>query len=251
MEVVVVQGDRLDHPGRPGEPGARAHVDLHRAGADEAVHQVLGQGQVDLVHRQRRPLGPASKRVVDVHVEAALVGGVPDRPELGAEVAAVRPAQIADAHPRGARMGGRVGVDHAQRGAHEVVGSPAPPGSVGRAPVDRVPGEEMGALGGQPHSPQQAAGVWEPDRLRAAPANRAPGTELVRSGDLAAWRPPPGLAISPGWPWRSAPLRPPSSERPRPPGRAAGRARGPPSRPGRARRWRGQGMSGGGARRPH
>ena len=209
-----MQGNRLDHPRRAGEAGVRADVDLHRTGADEAIHQVLGQGEVDLVHRQRRPLGAASERVVDVHVEAVLVGRVPDRAERRAEVAAVRPAQIADADPGCAGMGGRVGVDHAQRGAHEVVGSPAPPGPVGRAPADRVPGEVVGALGGQPDAPDQPAGVGEAERLRAAPVDRAPGAAgrvafVCRAPIRPSMRSPPPCR----WPLPAAASpRPPPAE---------------------------------------
>ena len=213
-------GDRLDHARRAGEAGARADVDLHRAGADEAVDQVLGQAR----GRPRPPTAAPARRRFEAgsrRPRRGRSGGWRARspPNAGPKSPPCRPAQIADADPRGAGMGVCVGAHHAQRGAHEVVGSPARQ-PVGRAPADRVPGEEVGARGGQPDAAHQPAGVGEPDRLRAAPVDRGPRAMVELRSSIER-----NLAIAPMRsvaPWD--PRRPPRLPIPAAPSRAAGRA---------------------------
>src|SRR5438045_3085116 len=95
--VVVVPEDAHDSRRAP-QVGVRPDEDPHRARRDKSVEQVLRQRPVDLVGSNRRALPTVEPRVVDVDVEAVLVGDV-----LGPEVAAVRATEIADPYPRRVR----------------------------------------------------------------------------------------------------------------------------------------------------
>ena len=81
---------RHDDVLRALEVQVRADEDLHGAGRDEAVDEVLRELAVDLLGLHRARLGPVLARVEDVGVEAVLVGGVAEAAEVAAEPAAVR-----------------------------------------------------------------------------------------------------------------------------------------------------------------
>src|SRR5687767_8980559 len=93
MEVVVVVGEGLDDPRRPGEAAVRSHEDLHRAGGDEAVDELLRQLDVHLHRASGRPLPAVTTRVVEVGVEAVLVRDVAGEAVARAEVAALGAAE--------------------------------------------------------------------------------------------------------------------------------------------------------------
>jgi hypothetical protein len=131
VQVVVVVREPLHDARRAGEREARAHEDPLRAGGDEAVDEVLRELDVDLGRPPRRPLGAVAARVVDVDVEPILVRDVADATEARPEVAAARPAEVADADPRRARVRGREVAQDAEHRPHEPVAPPPPPGAVG------------------------------------------------------------------------------------------------------------------------
>ena len=82
--------ERDDHARRPGEAACSGPTKIVTAPASqEAVDQLLRQRAVDLGGVARGALAAVRARVVDVHVEAVLVAGVPDVAEPRAEVAAV------------------------------------------------------------------------------------------------------------------------------------------------------------------
>jgi hypothetical protein len=118
VEVVVVVGERDDDARRTLEPRVRAHEDHLGAGVDEPADEVLGQRQVDLLHRPWRQLLAIETGVVQVDVEAVLVRRVAGQPVSGAEVAAAGPAQVADPDSGGLGMSARELAHHAQRRAH-------------------------------------------------------------------------------------------------------------------------------------
>jgi hypothetical protein len=104
VQVVVVVHEWHHGAGRTGELRVRADVHGLSARGDEALDEVLGQRRVDLRSVARRFLALVRARVVDVHVEAVLVTGVADVSELGAKVASMRTAEVADRHPGRARI---------------------------------------------------------------------------------------------------------------------------------------------------
>src|ERR671931_1188267 len=105
VQVVVVIPEDLHDAGRTHQPSVRP--DVHELGAcpNEEIDEPLREAVVDLPDGGRRPFPTVEPRVVDVDVEAVLVGRV-----LGPEVAAVRPAQVADPHAPCKRMGAGVPV---------------------------------------------------------------------------------------------------------------------------------------------
>ena len=108
MEVVVVVAEDHHHLGRAAQAGPGADEHVLGAGAHEPVDQLLGQPPVDLADLAGDLLLTVPARVVDVDVEAVLVGAVAVAAELGAEAAALRPAQVADDQAGGAGVGGGV-----------------------------------------------------------------------------------------------------------------------------------------------
>ena len=112
----------------------------------------------------RRQLLPVAARVVDVDVEAVLVRGVAEPAEPRPEVAAARPAEVADPDPRRVRVGEPVLGEDAQHRAHEARRAPAAPGPVRRPLQDRVPGE-----------------VVRPSRVSCTPLARRPAHGLARA----------------------------------------------------------------------
>jgi hypothetical protein len=142
--VVVVREDPDDAP-RPGQVRCRADEDADRAGADEAAHEVLSQRVVDLGRVVDGALAAVAARVVHVDVEPVLVRGVADAPELRAEVAAVRAAQVADADARRPRVRGGVRVDDPKDGADDASIPEPAPASVGLSLENGIPREEVPA----------------------------------------------------------------------------------------------------------
>ena len=96
MHVVLVIRVWDDDAARPTEPGREADEDGLRARGDETVEQILSQVAVDLSGRDRSAQVPVEPRVVDIHVEAVLMGDVLVHP------AAVAEADVPDDHARGA-----------------------------------------------------------------------------------------------------------------------------------------------------
>ena len=132
--------EHLDDRRRPAKAGVGPDEDSFGSSSNEEVDQRLGEPKIDLANAQRRPFPPVAPWVVDVDVEAVLMRGVA-RPEP----AAVRLAEVSDAHPRRARMAGRISGDDAEDDANQLVGPPAPPGAVGLPVEQRIPREERRA----------------------------------------------------------------------------------------------------------
>jgi hypothetical protein len=155
MQVVVVPGEDLHDTRGPTEPGVRADEDELDAGPNEEVDESLGEKGVDVGRRERSALAPVEARIVEIDVEAVLVGRMP-RPKR----APMRPAQISDADARsfGMRLG--VAIDHAEDEPDEVVRPPAAPGSIRPAVEERIPGEEARVAG------------WKLDAANEAPRGR-------------------------------------------------------------------------------
>lgn len=105
MHVVVMVDEPLDDPTGPGEPCVWPDEDVDGASADETMHQVLGEPPVDLVNPPRRELRAVDPRIVDVHVEPALMRGVAGLPESRSEVPSAWPAEVP--HPDPGRVGMR------------------------------------------------------------------------------------------------------------------------------------------------
>ena len=78
---------------------------------------VLGQAQVDLGHRSRRPLLPVATRVIHVDVEPVLVG------DVLVDLTAAAEAEISDHHSRRLRVSGAVLADHAHEEPHQRIGA--------------------------------------------------------------------------------------------------------------------------------
>src|SRR4051794_33652902 len=99
MQMVVVVDERRHDPPGAAEACVWADEDLHGARADEAVHQRLSEPTIVLAYSRGCKLLPVTARVVHVDVEPTLVRGMSDPAEARTEVAAARPAEIADSHP--------------------------------------------------------------------------------------------------------------------------------------------------------
>ena len=112
------------------------------------------------------------------------MGRVADRPVVGAEVAAVRPAQVADQDPRRARVVGRVVAHDPRVRANEPVGPPAPPPAVRLVALDRVPADPVPALRREHHAALQRARLGHADGDRAG-ASRSRGGAVGRSARRA------------------------------------------------------------------
>ena len=117
--------------GGPRRP-VRPDEDLDRAGADEAVDEILRQaGGRSAPGESRRPLAAVEARVVEVGVEPVLVRDVPGQAVADAEVAArgrlrsPMPIRGAPDGPRRSRRGRSTDAD-------EPVGAVPPPGPVRR-----------------------------------------------------------------------------------------------------------------------
>jgi hypothetical protein len=110
---VVVVVSRLTNDLRGArEPRARPDEDELGPGADEAAHEVLRERAIDLRRHDRLAFPAVPARVVDVGVESVLVGEMAEAAEAGAELPAVRTAQIADADARRAGVrGSKLGHD--------------------------------------------------------------------------------------------------------------------------------------------
>ncbi len=134
-------GGHLDDARRAGERRVGADEDEPGAGGDEAIHQILREPQVDVCDSRRRRLATVAARIVDIGVEPVLVGDVWDaRAVSGAEVSAVRAAEVADGDPRRAGVCAREVRGHPQEGADQPGGRvPAPARAADRAPL-RIPG---------------------------------------------------------------------------------------------------------------
>src|SRR5919201_7103980 len=166
VKVVVVIPEGLHDAGRTHQPSVRP--DVHELGAcpNEEIDEPLREAVVDLPDGGRRPFPTVEPRVVDVDVEAVLVGRV-----LGPEVAAVPPAEVADPDPGRVRMLRGVRCDDLEHLANKAVRSPTPPGPV-RPPVqERVP-REVGRPGaGQLDSAHESAVAGSAESERVAPVD--------------------------------------------------------------------------------
>jgi hypothetical protein len=120
-------------PRGPVQREIGADEDLGRAPRDEAVDELLGGHDVDLVGPPRGALEPVEARVVDVDVEPVLVRQVAEPAVAGAEVAAVGPREVADQHARGVGVRVVVRVQHELGGVDELARAPAAPTAVRRA----------------------------------------------------------------------------------------------------------------------
>jgi hypothetical protein len=181
MQVVVVAGEQLDHGRRTAQAGVGPHEDSLRSGSSEEVDQRLREPKINLANTQRRALSPVEPRVVHVDVEAVLMRGV-----ARAEPAAVRLAEVSDAHPRRAGVAGSIGSDDAEDKANQPVGPPAPPRAV-RLPMQQwIPREERRAARRQLNSSNEPPCRGTSQRSRALPPDRVfrPGRErpLSREG---------------------------------------------------------------------
>lgn len=133
-------GEHLEHGRRPAQARVGPHEDSLRSGSNEEVDQRLRQPKINLANTQRRALSPVEPWVVHVDVEAILMRRV-----TRAEPAAVRLAEVSDAHPRRAGMAGGIGSDDAEDNANQLVGPPAPPRAVGLPMKQWIPREECRA----------------------------------------------------------------------------------------------------------
>ena len=106
---------------------------------------------------------------------------VPDVAEPWPEVAAARPAQVADADARRTRMGGREVVEHLEHDPNETVVAPPPPCTVRLPSLHRVPREEVHALGREAHAADEAAPLRSSQRLRAPPLDLCAPLRRVRT----------------------------------------------------------------------
>jgi hypothetical protein len=166
MQVVVVPVEDLHDTRGPTEPGVRTDEDELDAGLNEEVDESLGESAIDVGRRARSALAPVEARIVEIDVEAVLVGGMP-RPER----AAVRTAQISNADPwsSGVRLG--VAIDQAEDEPNEVICAPAAPGPI-RPPVkERVPGEEGRTTRWQLDAVHEAPRGGAADHYRFPPAH--------------------------------------------------------------------------------
>src|SRR4051794_26461311 len=155
VQVVVVVDQRRDDPARAVEVEVRPDEDTDGARLDEAVDELLGEPAVDLGGADRSSLEAVAARVVDVDVEAALVGRVPQAAVPRAEEAAVRAREVADQHPRPVGVLVAVLAQHELDAVDGLGGAPAPPPAVRRAPEDRIPGHEVERVGRELHAVAQ------------------------------------------------------------------------------------------------
>ena len=167
-------------PGGPVRGRFGTDVDRHRSRGDEHVDQLLGECNVDLCDRARRTLAAVEAWVVDVDVEPVLVRCVADAAaDFPAEVAALGKAEIAHTDAGRVRVGPPELAHDGQRRSHQVVRAPAAPVAVGRAPKDRVPGEERTPFGGKTNAIFEAPGLRRADRRRVAPFDSRAGDGLL------------------------------------------------------------------------
>jgi protein MpaA len=162
-----VPAEHLHDTGGPDETRIRADEDELDAGPNEEVDERLRKAAVDVRCRARCALAPVEARVVEIDIEAVLMRRVP-----GAERAAVRPTQIADADPRSTRMKRCVALDDAQDQADEVVSPPPAPAAVRPAVQQRVPGEERRPAGRKLDATEETAGRRAAEGGRVTPADR-------------------------------------------------------------------------------
>ena len=180
VQVVVVVDERLDDPPWPAQADPRPDEDVDGAGLHETRHEVLRERAIDQSGPAGPELLPVAPRVVDVDVEPVLVRGVPPAAEALVEDAAVGPRQIADAHAGRLRVGNRVLVEDTKHDAEQAIVSPAPPPSVRRALLDRVPREEMLTFGRELDAPDEPSVPRNPERARVSPLDRLVGTAPER-----------------------------------------------------------------------
>ena len=117
--------------------------------------------------------------------------------EAGPEVAAARPAQVADPDARRVRMGGVVRRQHAQHRAYEARRAPTPPGPVRRLLQDRVPGEVVETLARQLAAVREPAVPRVAERVRVTRLGAGLGRE--RGGDERALSAPARSTSRPTW----------------------------------------------------
>jgi hypothetical protein len=172
VQVVVVAAEYLDNGVRPAKACVGPDEDSLGSSSNEKVDQRLREAEINLANPPRRPFPPVEPWVVHVDVEAVLMRGV-----ARAEPAAVRLAEVSDAHPRRVGVPGGIAGDDAEDDANEVVGPPAPPRTVGLPVQQRIPREVRRAAGRQLNSSN------EPSRSRTAERSRAlPPDRVVRPG---------------------------------------------------------------------
>jgi hypothetical protein len=166
VQVVVVPCERLDDSGRAAKAGVGPDEDQPRSRTHEEIDKRLREPTVDLGRIQRRALPPVEPRVVDVHVEAVLMRGVP-----GTEPATPPSTEITDPDsPSGGVLAG-IRRDHIEHDSNERIRSPPPPGAI-RPPVEkRIPGEERRSTGGELDSPRQPPGGRSAESPGVVPAN--------------------------------------------------------------------------------
>ena len=109
------------------------------------------------------------------------------------EVAAVGARQVADPDARRERVLEPVLLDHAEHGAHEPVGAPAPPRAVGDPLAHRVPGEPVRPLRGQLHAaPQRAVPPHARPARSGGRRSPAPDARAAGAAPGSGARAPPG-----------------------------------------------------------
>jgi hypothetical protein len=178
--------EHLDDGLRPAKACVRPDEDSFSSSSNEQVDQRLREPKIDLANPQRRPFPPVEPWVVHVDVEAVLMRGV-----ARAEPAAVRLAEVSDAHTRRAGVAGGIGGDDAEDEANQLVGPPAPPRAVGLPMQQRIPGEERRAARRQLNSSNKPSRRRTTERSRALPPDRvvSPGHERPlrreRAGECA------------------------------------------------------------------
>ena len=173
--------EHLDDARRPAKARVGPDEDSFCASSNEEVDQRLGEPNVDLANTQRRPFPPVEPRVVHVDVETVLMRGV-----ARAEPAAVRLAEVSEAHPRRVGVAGGIGSDDAEDEANQLIGPPAPPGAVGLPMKQWIPREERRATRRQLNSSNEPPCRGTSQCSRALPTDRVvrPGRErpLRREG---------------------------------------------------------------------
>jgi hypothetical protein len=131
VHVVVVMGEDLHDARGPGKSRVWANEDELRSRGDETVDQVLSKTAIDLGRLPRLALAPVAARVVDVDVQAVLMGGVTETAEAFAEIPSVATTEIPDTHARRVRMFRSVRSQNVERNSNETTRCEAPVGAVG------------------------------------------------------------------------------------------------------------------------
>jgi len=131
VHVVVVIRKRLHDVRRSGESRARANENELRSRGDKTIYQVLREIAIDLARPPRFALAPVAARVVDVGIQAVLMGPVIWRANASAEFPTTGTAEVADGHTRRARILFSVRSKNTKQHSNELSRCVAPVGSIG------------------------------------------------------------------------------------------------------------------------